>query len=335
MTRTHLSSTRLSTTIALLALALAALGACENEVGPDDPGIELDGSGDDAFEDEGALIASPECSKEAILARAPNDERLWALAIAHRWIDLGVTYDRARTFEGYRRDCSGFVSMAWGMPKPGYATANMEPFADNPQTFEIPIDDLMPGDAVNRRTRRVLPGGGTIGHVRLFGGWINKAEGTHCILEYYSTGKVGRAMKGTRADLADYIGLRKVGLSTTPRDGAPPPSSSSPPPNDHENEPGCGVLGMNEALAPNESKRSCDGRFLFVHQGDGNVVLYGPDMQALWSSRTDGQRTSSLVMQGDGNLVLYRPDGSAAWNTGTWGHSPAALVVQDDGNVVV
>jgi hypothetical protein len=319
-------------------VALAVVGAgCENELRPDDPGIELDVSGDDAFEDEGALMASPECSKDAILARAPNDERLWALAIAHRWIDLGVTYNRGGTFEGYRRDCSGFVSMAWGLPKPGASTAMMEPFSNHPDTFEIPVDDLIAGDALNRRTRRQVAGGGTIGHVRLFGGWINRAEGTHCILDYYSTGKVGRAVKGTRADLADYIGLRRNGLPTTPRAGTPTTTSPPPaptPPAENANSPGCGVLGANEALLQNQSKWSCDGRFQLVHQGDGNVVLYAGTVP-LWNTRTVGKRTAQFVMQGDGNVVLYQASGAAAWNTGTHGQGNAALVVQDDGNVVV
>jgi len=334
-----LKRTALTSSLLLVLAPLALSSACTNELEPGDPDVEFDVSGDDALEDEGFLTASSECSKDAILARAPNDERLWTLAVAERWIDLGITYARGATFEGYRRDCSGFVSMAWGLPKPGPATANFEPFADYSKTVEIPIDQLIPGDAVNRRTRRVLSDGSNVGHIRLFGGWINKNEGTHCILEYYSTGKVGRAMKGTRADLADYIGLRNTSLPTTPRpsDGAGAPAEEPPPPstpNPHANTPGCGVLLMNESLAPNQSKYSCDGRFQFVHQGDGNVVLYGPT-GALWSSRTNGQSTKTLVMQGDGNLVLYRTNDSAAWNTRTQGNTTAALVVQDDGNVVV
>jgi hypothetical protein len=317
---------------ALGLLVAVALVGCANEVGPDDvDAADLDVTGDDAFEDEGALVASPECSKDAILARAPNDERLWALAIAHRWIDLGVTYDRGGTFEGYRKDCSGFVSMAWGLARPGPATAALEPFSDNPQTYEIPIDQLLPGDAVNRRTRHALASGGTVGHIRLFGGWIDQAAGTHCVLEYYSTGRVGRAMKGTRADLDGYIGLRRNGLSTTPRQVAPVPDA--PPSLTHT--PGCGVLAQNESLAPGALKRSCDGRFRLVHQTDGNVVLYTLDDVPLWNSRTNGQATSTLVLQGDGNFVLYGPGNRAAWNTQTQGHSTAALVVQDDGNVVL
>jgi hypothetical protein len=325
------------------ALALAVfsvfVGACENELRPDDPGVELDFGGDDALEDEGALMASPACSKEAILARAPNDERLWSLAVAHRWIDLGVTYDRGRTFEGHRRDCSGFVSMAWGLPKPGASTAMMEPFSNHPETFEIPINDLIPGDAVNRRTRRQASDGSTVGHIRLFGGWVDKAAGTHCILEYYSTGRVGRAMLGTRADLADYIGLRRNGLPIAPRGGTPSPPSPTSPVDDaaaaDADSPGCGVLAQHEALAPHELKRSCDGRFTLVHQGDGNVVLYDQGGRALWNTRTAGQATSSFVMQGDGNLVLYRADGRALWHSQTHGNPTSATVLRDDGNLVV
>ncbi len=334
MNRSHARHSLLvKAALALAPVVALMVGGCEVDVGPDADGLVLDTTGDDAFEDEGALVASPECSKEAILARAPNDERLWSLAVAHRWIDLGVTYNRGGTFEGHRRDCSGFVSMAWGLPKPGAATANFEPFANHPATVEIPVDDLIAGDAINRRTRRQLPGGGTIGHIRLFGGWINKAEGTHCVLEYYSTGQVGRAVKGTRADLTDYIGLRNTNLPTTPRT-----STSTPTPEPEElptaNQPGCGVLGANQVLHRNEAKWSCDGRFQLVHQGDGNVVLYQGGV-ALWNTRTVGQNTDKLVMQADGNFVLYRRDGSAAWHTGTHGHSTGALVVADDGNVFV
>jgi hypothetical protein len=304
-------------------------GACEHNVEYD---ADISATGDEAFEEQGALVASSECSAEAMFARAPNDERLWTLAVAQRWIELDVRYNRGGTFEGHRRDCSGFVSMAWGLPKPGPATAHFEPFADYPSSVEIPIDDLIAGDAINRRTRRSLPGGGTIGHIRLFGGWIDKAAGTHCIMEYYSTGKVGRAMKGTRADLDDYVGLRNVNLPTTPRDGdaAPAPAVDLPT----ANQPGCGVLGENQALARGEAKWSCDGRFQFVHQNDGNVVLYQNGV-ALWHAGTNGQSTSALVMQADGNLVLYRPNGSAVWHTQTHGHSTGALVVADDGNLIV
>jgi hypothetical protein len=96
----------------------------------------------------------------------------------------------------------------------------------------------------------------------------------------------------------------------------------------------CGRLGVNAALAPNQAVTSCNGRFTFVHQGDGNVVLYDGG-RALWNTRTNRKATSALVMQDDGNFVLYSPASAALWNTRTAGHSGATLAVQDDGNVVL
>ena len=87
-------------------------------------------------------------------------------------------------------------------------------------------------------------------------------------------------------------------------------------------------------------------------QDDGDVVIYGPQDQAVWSTGTiatglaDGdvlragwsryspQENTYLLMQGDGNLVLYSPAG-ALWDSGTEGNPGAWAVLQSDGNLVV
>ncbi len=51
-------------------------------------------------------------------------------------------------------------------------------------------------------------------------------------------------------------------------------------------------------------------------QTDGNFVLYNFDGKPLWSSKTNGQNNSFLIMQDDGNLVIYKPD-TAVWATMT------------------
>jgi hypothetical protein len=145
-------------------------------------------------------------------------------------------------------------------------------------------------------------------------------------------------MKGTLADLADYTGVRKIGLSTTPRGGAAPapaapPAAAAPLP--HANTPGCGVMRGGEGLLPGQDKWSCDGRFRLVYQGDGNVVLYNLFGQALWNTRTNGQAAGLFAMQGDGNLVVYKPGGVAIWNAATHNHPGAGLAIQDDGNLVI
>jgi exopolysaccharide biosynthesis protein len=59
-------------------------------------------------------------------------------------------------------------------------------------------------------------------------------------------------------------------------------------------------------------------------QTDGNLVLYGSNNQALWSSQSDGHANSSLALQTDGNLVVYSQSSQALWNTGT-SHNPDNL----------
>jgi hypothetical protein len=115
-------------------------------------------------------------------------------------------------------------------------------------------------------------------------------------------------------------------VANPPAPVTPPPAASAP----------CGAVSPNVALVPGGAVRSCGGRFLLVHQGDGNVVLYDePRGRALWSTQTHGRATASFVMQGDGNLVLYAPGGRPLWSSGTHGRPGAWLAVQDDGNVVV
>jgi hypothetical protein len=54
-----------------------------------------------------------------------------------------------------------------------------------------------------------------------------------------------------------------------------------------------------------------------VLQTDGNVVLYGADNRALWSTKTNGRSAARFVIQNDGNLVLYDTTGRAIWASST------------------
>lgn len=102
-----------------------------------------------------------------------------------------------------------------------------------------------------------------------------------------------------------------------------------------------GTHGMtpNDALYPDQERVSVDGRFRLRYQGDGNLVLYGPD-GAMWDTATYGTMASATWMQGDGNLVVYKYDPSVgadvrAWDSNTSGFPGAYLVVQSDGNLVI
>jgi hypothetical protein len=96
----------------------------------------------------------------------------------------------------------------------------------------------------------------------------------------------------------------------------------------------CGRMEVDQVLRANQRETSCDGRFVFVMQGDGNLVLYQDD-KPLWSSQTQGNPGARAVMQGDGNLVVYSTTNAPLWNSETFGNPGSELVVQDDGNVVI
>jgi hypothetical protein len=99
---------------------------------------------------------------------------------------------------------------------------------------------------------------------------------------------------------------------------------------------GCGQLNAGQGLGQHQSVTSCDGRFKFIMQGDGNLVLY-KNGQPLWGSGTNGKGGDRVIMQEDGNLVIYKSDGNPVWASNTPGSSNrnANLSVQNDGNVVI
>jgi hypothetical protein len=94
-------------------------------------------------------------------------------------------------------------------------------------------------------------------------------------------------------------------------------------------------LAAGGTLAPGQARTSADGRFTFVYQGDGNLVLYQRGAGPLWASNTAGTSAGQTIMQGDGNLVVYDAANQPVWASGTVGNPGARLVVQNDGNVVI
>jgi hypothetical protein len=95
------------------------------------------------------------------------------------------------------------------------------------------------------------------------------------------------------------------------------------------------VLANGEALLPGQYRLSADGRFKFLYQTDGNLVLY-QGTTSIWNNGKVGTAAGRTILQTDGNLVTYSASGTALWNSGTAGvGSSAYVIVQSDGNVVM
>lgn len=99
----------------------------------------------------------PETPKEELkcVARGTMIQR------GQSWVDKHVPYNQGGSYEGYRTDCSGFVSMCWELAKPGLTTFTMHTVAHN-----INKDELAPGDALNCDSR----------HIVLFAGWADGSK---------------------------------------------------------------------------------------------------------------------------------------------------------------
>lgn len=79
---------------------------------------------------------------------------------AQVWVDDKVPYSQTATKDGYRQDCSGYVSYCWASSTSGggHVTSNMQEICT-----KIAKEDFKKGDAILKPSQ----------HVLLFGGWID------------------------------------------------------------------------------------------------------------------------------------------------------------------
>jgi MYXO-CTERM domain-containing protein len=113
-------------------------------------------------------------SREQILGSVSAARRA-AITRGFKWLDDNVPYSQSAQHEGYRTDCSGFVSMCWEAGSPGETTASFP--GSGKVTMLSSYDELVPGDALD------APGH----HVVLFLGWNDAAKSGICVLEQAST----------------------------------------------------------------------------------------------------------------------------------------------------
>ncbi|MEU6117998.1 peptidoglycan-binding protein [Streptomyces sp. NPDC047117] len=108
-------------------------------------------------------------SGRARLAAEPRPTtRAAIIARAKTWIAARVPYNMNGFWsDGYREDCSGFVSMAWGLGSSQW-TGSLDRYA-----VRITKDELKPGDILLYHNA-ANPSAGS--HVTIFGGW---ADGSH------------------------------------------------------------------------------------------------------------------------------------------------------------
>ena len=152
----------------------------------------------------------------AHVAPAHAITRTEVLKRANHWIKKKVQYSQSSYYQGYRRDCSGFVSMAWKL-KTSYTSSDIGSTA-----HKISWRKLKPGDAVRRP-----------GHVEIFAGWKNKRKRQYWALEESTWGKP--ALRAVKKFKSGYTALKRRGIkeAVKPKPVAPivppVPTPSNPP----------------------------------------------------------------------------------------------------------
>lgn len=116
---------------------------------------------------------------------------------ANTWVKKKVPYSQSGYYKGYRRDCSGMVSMAWKL-KRSYTSRTLGSVARR-----VSKSKLRPGDVIH-----------TPGHVAIFGGWANKSHTKYIAIQQSGRGKP--ANKRVKTWRRGATALRLRGIKNNP-----------------------------------------------------------------------------------------------------------------------
>lgn len=143
---------------------------------------------------------------EAVASGETPLDRRQAVARAKTWTRTRVPYSQKGHRNGYRRDCSGFISMAWDLPE------NLTTWRIPRVARRIKKNQLRPGDILlNHKT------GPGRRHVVMFEKWANKKRTKYYALESTGQNGVDGAIRRVvpypyRVDKRNYKPYRYVGM---------------------------------------------------------------------------------------------------------------------------
>ncbi|MCX4990687.1 MULTISPECIES: peptidoglycan-binding protein [unclassified Streptomyces] len=207
--------------------------------------------------------------------KLPATTRAEIINRAKAWIDARVPYSMSEYWrDGYRQDCSGFVSMAWSLPGNEW-TGSLDSFG-----VRITRDELQPGDMLLFHNPADPEKGS---HVVIFGGWTDYTHSYY--VAYEQTPPQARKQSTPYAywtNSSHYVPYRYKGLSTGA--GGPAPSTTT-------RYPGAAYFGP----GANNAYVTQLGRLL-VDRGAGRFYTTGPGPR--WSSAD--QRATQAFQRAQG-----------------------------------
>ncbi|MFI6933342.1 peptidoglycan-binding protein [Streptomyces sp. NPDC050287] len=195
---------------------------------PGRPGVAPDG---ESGTPQGgrAPLRGPTGNSQKAPVKVPTTTRAEIIERARQWVAAKVPYSMYESWsDGYRQDCSGFVSMAWNLPGNEW-TGSLDQYG-----VRIAKEDLRPGDILLFHNPED-PGRGS--HVVIFGGWTDYRHTYYIAYEQarpHARRRVTPYAYWSHSD--DYVAYRYKGLEGatagatpgTPGTPAMPTTSATP-----------------------------------------------------------------------------------------------------------
>ncbi|MEU5362554.1 peptidoglycan-binding protein [Streptomyces sp. NPDC005925] len=157
------------------------------------------------------------------VAAAPSVTQAEVLRRAATWLTANnggpVPYSQTKVWsDGYRQDCSGYVSMTLGLWKPGPNTVGLA--GDRSLTTPITLGALKPGDLLIDAS-----GDNTTRHVVIFEKWTDSSHSSYLAYEQRGTyGTTHRTLTYGLSSGSEYKPYHPVNIS----DSTTPPTASWP-----------------------------------------------------------------------------------------------------------
>ncbi|GAA3826000.1 hypothetical protein GCM10022403_069190 [Streptomyces coacervatus] len=208
----------------------------------------------------------------------PETTRAEIINRAKKWIDAKVPYSMAAYWsDGYRQDCSGYVSMAWGLPGNEW-TGSLDRFGER-----ITKEELQPGDILLFHNPSNPERGS---HVVIFGGWKDYTHTKYLAYEQTPPRTRGKATPYAYWSRSDrYIPYRYKGIKSDTEGPKPGRPSAPGAPTAY---PGAAYFGPGA-----HNKYVIQLRQMLVARGAGRY--YTPDPGPGWSD-VDRQATRAFQL---------------------------------------
>lgn len=251
-----------------------------------------------------------ESARHAEVHRAPATTRAEIINRAKVWVDAQVPYSMTDYWsDGYRQDCSGYVSMAWGLPRNEW-TGSLGQYGK-----QVSKEELQPGDILLFHNPQNPEKGS---HVVIFGGWTDYTHSSYIAYEQTPPHTRRQATPYAYWSNSDrYVPYRYNGLAPDPgeaKPGAPAAVSTRTP------YPGAAYFGP----GANNKYVTRLGEMLVAH-GAGRFYTSGPGPR--WSEADRRATEAFQLAQGWQGVAADGLPGPRTWElltSGTGRPVPAA-----------